>query len=120
MLKRLTVALLASYLTPASANDFPTQARVEYVLSCMNAAGAQSYDTLYPCVCELDHIAAGLSYAQYTKAETLTYLYGTPGERGGVFRDAAPEARKRIKALASLRESARAACVVKHVSAGGG
>lgn len=118
MLKRLVATILVSHITLASANDFPTQARVEYVLSCMNAAGSQSYDTLYPCVCQIDRIASVLDYSRYTQAETLTYLYGTPGERGGVFRDAAPESRKRIEELATLREKARSACVVKQVSAG--
>lgn len=123
MLKWLAAIALVSPLiwhtAPAIANDFPTQARVEYVLGCMSAAGARSYDTLYPCVCEVDRIASALSFSEYTQAETLTFLYRTPGERGGVFRDAAPDARKRVKQLAKLRESAKAACVVKNVSAAG-
>ena len=119
MLKRTIAFVFACFSGAALANDFPTQARVEYVLNCMRGEGAQSYDTLYPCVCEVDRIASVLSYSQYTQAETLTFLYRTPGERGGVFRDAAPESRKRIKELAALRESARNACFVKNVSAPG-
>ena len=109
--------LLAACTSLASANDFPTQARVEYVLACMEAAGGQSYDTLYPCVCEVDRIAAVMSYHEYTKSETLSFLYSTPGERGGVFRDAIERARKRVKDLEALREGARAACKIKRLTA---
>ena len=113
MIKRLAATVLAGYMPLAIANDFPTQARVEYVLSCMRDAGEQSYDTLYSCVCEVDRIAAVMPYQDYTKAETLSFLYSTPGERGGIFRDAVSDARKRVKALAQIRETARAACSVR-------
>ncbi len=99
------------------ANDFPTQARVEYVLGCMSSNGEQSYDTLYACVCEIDRIASVMKYSEYTAAETLTFLYRTPGERGGVFRDAAPGARKRVKDFRALRESTKASCSVKKLVA---
>ena len=108
--------LAAVYCTGALANDFPTQARVEFVLQCMNWSGGQSYDTLYPCICTVDRIAAQMPYAEYAQAETLTYLYRTPGERGGVFRDAAPESRKRVKDLGKLRKKAEAACFVKQTA----
>ena len=107
---------LSLYAGTASANDFPTQARVEYVLACMNEQGEQSYDTLYPCVCIVDRIASGMPYREYVEAETLTFLFSTPGEKGGVFRDAAPESRKRIKALKALREESEAACRVSRVA----
>ncbi len=95
-----------------SANDFPTQARVEFVLACMGLKGGQSYDTLYPCVCMVDRIASQISYEDYTTAETLSFLYSTPGERGGIFRDAAPEARSRIAQFETLRQEAEAACFI--------
>ena len=105
-----------SYGIAAAANDFPTQARIEFVLSCMDERGGQSYDTLYPCICIIDSIADRTSYRDYTMAETLSFLYGTPGERGGIFRDAAPQSRKRIKGLRALREEAEAACVIPRVA----
>lgn len=104
------------YGAAAVANDFPTQARVEFVLSCMDERGGQSYDTLYPCICIVDSIADRIPYRDYTMAETLGFLYGTPGERGGIFRDAAPQSRKRIKSLRALREEAEAACVVPRIA----
>lgn len=87
-LSALTV-MGAQYLVaaPAVANDFPTQARVEYVLRCMDANGGQSYNTLYACVCSVDRIAESFSYADFAEAETFALLRSTPGEQGGVFRD---------------------------------
>ena len=68
-------------------NDFPTLARVEYVLQCMLEHGGQNYDNLYHCVCAADTLASQLSYEEFAQAQTFTYLYNTPGERGGEFRD---------------------------------
>ena len=93
--------------------DFPTQARVEYVLGCMQANGGQSYDTLYSCVCAIDKIDAQYTYAEYTEAEVLTFLRSTPGERGGVFRDAAPNSRERVKKLSQVLEVAEKSCFVR-------
>ena len=115
VMKKLLLALAvltAPGLERALANDFPTQARVEFVLACMDLEGGQSYDTLYPCVCMVDRIASQISYEDYTTAETLSFLYSTPGERGGVFRDAAPEARARIEQFRTLREEAGTVCFV--------
>ena len=114
----LAVAALSSLsvMTGAMANDFPTQARVEFVLSCMDERGGQSYNSLYPCICVIDRIAAGMPYREYTAAETLSFLFGTPGERGGIFRDAAPSSRKRIEAFRTLRQEAEDACFVSGVA----
>ena len=114
----LVVSALSSLsvMTSAVANDFPTQARVEFVLSCMDERGGQSYNSLYPCICVVDRIASRMPYREYTAAETLSFLYSTPGERGGFFRDAAPRSRQRIKAFLALREEAEAACFVPGVA----
>jgi aminopeptidase-like protein len=115
----LALAVIAAPgIERALANDFPTQARVEFVLACMNLGGGQSYDTLYPCVCMVDRIASQISYEDYTTAETLSFLYSTPGERGGIFRDAAPEARSRIEQFQTLHEEAEATCFVSQKGAG--
>jgi hypothetical protein len=123
MLKGETVNKLACLLCvllcfpmTTSANDYPTQARVEYVLGCMNERGGQSYDTLYGCVCSIDKIAEGLPYERYVEAETFGVMVKTPGERGGAFRDA-PGARGLLKQFAKLKESAETSCFVKRVGA---
>ena len=114
----LAFAALSSFSYGGSAvtNDFPTQARVEFVFGCMGELGGQSYNTLYPCVCVIDRIASRMSYRDYTAAETLSFLYSTPGEKGGIFRDAAPQSRKRIKNLQAVRREAEAACFVSGVA----
>lgn len=109
----MIAALLAAWSPLASSNDFPTQARVEYVLQCMARQGGQSYDNLYACICGVDKIAEQISYQEYTSAQMLTYLWSTPGERGGVFRDAATDARKRIKNLAKIQQDAEASCFLR-------
>jgi hypothetical protein len=104
--------LAAALAVPAGvlrANDFPTQARVEYVLRCMAANGGQSYDTLYPCVCTIDRIAQEIAYEEFVEAESFALLRATAGERGGVFRD--PErARMLAKKYMELTEKAEKSC----------
>lgn len=95
----------------AGANDFPTQARVEYVLGCMDRHGGQSYDTLFPCVCSIDRIAGQMKYEEYAYIETMTVMMRTPGERGGAFRDK-PGARKRVRSLKQIQEDAEKSCFV--------
>jgi hypothetical protein len=81
-------ALAAAGLAPSAyGNDFPTQARVEFVLRCMDSNGGQNYDTLYACVCTIDRIAEAFSYDEFSEAEAFALMRSTPGERGGVFRD---------------------------------
>jgi hypothetical protein len=111
---RLKLPVIACLLacSYAQANDFPTEARVEYVLKCMDDHGGQTYNTLYACVCAIDAIAARLSYADYTEAETFTNLRQTPGERGSLFRD--PErSGELIKLLAETRRDAEHSCLLR-------
>lgn len=92
---------------PESGNNFPTLARVEYVLQCMLEHGGQNYDNLYHCVCAADTIAGKLSYEEFAQAQTFTYLYNMPGERGGQFRDPpqSGELRTRLKEAKALANS---------------
>lgn len=88
----LSVILLLAGAACAQANetgqeDFPTLARVEYVLGCMKQRGGENYDTLYGCVCAIDYIRSQFDYDEYSEAVTYQMLKSTPGEKGGVFRD---------------------------------
>ena len=112
MPKALTLVLLMALPGLASANDFPTQARVEFVLGCMNENGGQSYNTLYPCVCMIDRIAAEMSYAEFAQAQVFTQLRSTPGERGGLFRDP-DQAQVLTEKLETATEEGRAACFLR-------
>jgi hypothetical protein len=96
---------------PVHANDFPTVARVEYVVKCMNKMGEQSYDSLYKCSCSLDHVAERMSYADFAEASAFAMLRGTPGEKGGVFRDP-PKAGEMREALDKAEAEARSKCLI--------
>ena len=96
----------------AKANDFPTQARVEFVLGCMNEQGGQSYDNLYKCVCLVDAIAAEMSHEEFAQAQVFSQLRSTAGERGGVFRDP-DQARALTDKLAAVIGRGKAACLFR-------
>ncbi|MDH3638101.1 MAG: hypothetical protein OES09_06500 [Gammaproteobacteria bacterium] len=98
-----------------SANDFPTQARVEFAMGCMDRHGGQSYNTMYGCVCTIDKIASQMKYEDYAFVETMSFMIKTPGERGGAFRDK-PGARKQVREFAKIRDEAERTCFVKNVT----
>jgi len=113
-LKSLTVILTFSSLLLAPlaiANDFPTQARVEYVLRCMDSHGGPTYETLYSCVCTIDKIAETIAYDEYVEADVFTQLRSTPGERGGMFRDP-DRASLLVKKISNITKMAEKSCFV--------
>ena len=93
-------------------NDFSTQARVEYVIQCMQEQGGENFDNMYHCVCSVDKIAASMSYEEFAQAQTFTFLFNTPGERGGEFRDPPQSAKLRTK-LKEVKAEAAQACLLK-------
>jgi hypothetical protein len=88
-------------------NDFPTLARVEYVLRCMDYHGGQVYENMYSCVCSIDRIASAFSYDEFEKAEVLAQLRTTPGERGGLFREGG---RELVAKYLEVTEAAEKSC----------
>ncbi len=54
----------------AALNDYPTEARADYVFACM-ATNGQTREALSRCACAIDTIAAAVPYADYEKAETI-------------------------------------------------
>lgn len=94
-----TAALLASILlcagnaaaAPTAAeryNDYPTEARADYVFACM-ASNGRSADVLRRCSCSIDVIASIVSYDDYVEAETVLSLQQVGGERMSIFRTTA-------------------------------
>jgi len=71
---------------PAADNDYPTEARVDYVLGCM-AANGQSRLVLRKCACSIDYIAERLPYDDYVAVETLKRMRQSSGERTALFRE---------------------------------
>ena len=110
-MRRVYGAALLVLMLPwgVCANDFPTLARVEYVLECMQKQGGQNYDNLYKCACEVDVIAGVFVYDEFSEAYTFERLRRTPGERGSVFRDP-PRSKALRNKLKSAREQAKKSC----------
>ena len=92
----------------AAANDFPTAARVDYVIGCM-AANGQDQIVMAKCSCSIDYIASRMSYAEYTEVETIKRMRLVPGERASVFRDV-PDARDAIDDFRLLQVEADLQC----------
>jgi hypothetical protein len=93
--------------TDDNKNNFPTLARVEYVLRCMDYHGGQIYENMYSCVCSVDRIATAFSYDEFVKAEVLAQLRTTPGERGGLFREGG---RELVAKYLEVTEAAEESC----------
>jgi hypothetical protein len=81
-------AVLLGWGAPVAAqavNDYPTNARVEYVFTCM-ATNGQNREMMDRCSCAIDRIAEVLPYRDYVGAETVLRMRQTTGERAGMFR----------------------------------
>ena len=81
----LLACLLIAFAVPGLANDYPTEARVDYVLACM-AANGSSYLTMQKCSCSIDVIAEHLPYETYEQVETVLGMQDQRGELGVLFR----------------------------------
>ena len=113
MIRIATLLLLAA--APAAAqtvadrlNDYPTEARADYVFGCM-AANGQRRDVLAKCACSIDEIAAILPYETYVEAETVLSMRLTGGERMAVFNSAA-EANTLVAELRRAQAEAEIVC----------
>lgn len=117
---RLLGALALTYCTVDNSladttpppNDYPTQARVEYVFGCMNKYGGENYDHMYGCVCAIDKIAEKIPYANFVATSTLAVMSKTSGERAAAFRDAGG-GRDAIKAFENFIKDTEADCGLK-------
>ena len=65
---------------PPAVNDYPTDARAEYVFACM-ATNGQTQDALRRCSCSIDAMASILPYDRYVSAETVLRMRQGAGER---------------------------------------
>lgn len=107
---RLLLLLPALVAAPiASANDFPTRARVEYVIACMEETKAPPTEAMYKCSCAIDAIADKVRYSEWVDLSTVANGITIAGERGGVMRDM-KDGRKLIDAYRKLQENAKKQC----------
>lgn len=82
----LMLALLLPAATMAQAvNDYPTNARAEYVFTCM-ATNGQNREMLDRCACAIDQIATVLPFDDYVRAETVLRMQQVSGERASMFK----------------------------------
>ena len=105
----LIVALAAVWPAAAqSLNDYPTNARADYVLGCMQVNG-ETREALDKCSCSIDVIASILPYEHYVNAETFMRMGQVVGERGVIFRQSEP-ARKATDELRRAEAEAEVRC----------
>lgn len=67
------------------ANDFPTEARAEYVFACMES-NLQNQEFLQKCSCAIDTIAKRITYQQYSDAQTILALQNSQLRNAEVYR----------------------------------
>jgi hypothetical protein len=94
----------------ASAHDYPTAGRVEFVLECMQRnEGKQEF--LYKCACLIDEIAQKYTYDDFIEAATAARHQSLAGDRGGLFRDP-PKTREAAKRYQQVQGEAMKRCNV--------
>lgn len=110
LLAAAAVALLPAAATaaPIQLNDFPTEARADYVLGCMTANG-QSPDSLRRCSCSIDVIATIIPFNRYEEASTFISVGQVSGEVGSLFRNSA-EGRASVGDLRRAQAEAEMRC----------
>jgi hypothetical protein len=88
----LALALALAANAPARAainaqeNDYPTEARADYVFGCM-AANGQTRESVHRCACSIDVVASILPYDQYVDAETVLTMRQGIGRTASIFKD---------------------------------
>jgi hypothetical protein len=104
-----TVVMALALAGLARANDFPTQARVEFVLDCMRTSKVSAQESIYKCSCAIDDIATKVDYATWVELSTIANATTIAGERGGVMRDL-KDGRKIIASFRELQADAKKHC----------
>ena len=83
-------ALALTFTLPSlaqdTANDYPTEARADYVFGCMEVNGGTG-EALRRCSCSIDVIASILPYGRYVEAETVMSVVQVGGEKAALFHD---------------------------------
>jgi hypothetical protein len=106
------VPLMAAHAAgPVRVSDFPTTARVEYVLECMKKHDGK-YEYMYKCSCAVDEIGKQVSFDDYVEISTALRHQSLGGERGAEFRD--PQVVKQMAGrYKKIEEEAADACFIK-------
>ena len=106
-----TLLVVCAFIGTVHANDFPTQARVEFVLTCMRDSKATPQESMYKCSCAIDAIAEKVDYATWVDLSTVANATTIAGERGGVMRDM-KDGRKLTASYRELQQAAKKKCFI--------
>jgi hypothetical protein len=77
--------VIAASQAAANNNDYPTEARADYVFVCMKTNG-ENQEMLRRCSCSIDVIASLLPYDRYVAAQTVASMNQVQGQIGTMFR----------------------------------
>ncbi len=105
------VVLSAAAPISASAHDYPTAARVQYVQACMREHPGPQFESLSKCSCALDAIARHLRYDAFVTMSTATNANTIGGERGSYIRDV-DSLQKQIREFKQLQARAQKGCFI--------
>jgi hypothetical protein len=83
------LATTAGWSNAAELNDYPTEARADYVFACMKTNG-DTQQALRQCSCSIDVVASILPYERYVSAQTVLSLSQIEGRFGAMFRGPEP------------------------------
>jgi hypothetical protein len=89
-------------------NDYPTNARMEYVFGCMKANG-ETRQSIDQCSCSIDVLASLLPYDRYVTAETVLSMAQVRGNLGGQFRSS-EQANSALNELRRAQAEAEVRC----------
>ena len=95
----------------AEVNDFPTLARVEYVLECLNDNAGHRHEMVYKCVCAVDRVAETVPYDRWVELSTFFKAQPMAGERGAYVRERS-DIREQLKSYRELQIKAKKACFI--------
>ena len=101
-------ALLVAAQATAQTNDYPTEARADYVFACMKTHG-DTQVALRQCSCSIDIIATLLPYDRYVTAQTVLSLAQVPSRFGAMFRGPEPT-KEAVKNLRQAQAEAEVRC----------
>lgn len=93
----------------ATANDFPTLSRVEYVEACRQQFDRPPQELIYKCSCAIDKIAQIVDHDTWISLLTFNNAAPIAGERGAYLRER-KDTRTKVKSYRELQAKARSSC----------
>jgi hypothetical protein len=92
-------------------NDFPTLARVEFVLECLRDNPGARHEMVYKCVCAVDRVAEAVPYDRWVDLSTFFNAQPIAGERGAYIRERS-DIQSHLKAYRDIQANAKKACFI--------